>query len=138
MTHLSKIPLGKNQGLTVGEVLKKSKIDLIYSYFNYANITYTDDILDELRINPEDRIVKPGKSPDKTHFYIQRNMSLTAHIAAKKVNKESDPKLQEIIAATVYKRKVKSVALAKLEKFRRQDMIRYSKSSLQARNQGRF
>lgn len=74
LTRKSTIQAGKNAGLLVGDILKKCKLDIIYSYFHYGCLTYTDDILDEVNILPEDRIAKPGKAPEKYEFYLERNI----------------------------------------------------------------
>jgi hypothetical protein len=132
LTRKSTIPAGKNQGLTVQEVLQKSKSDLIYSYFNYNRITFTDDILDELRINPADRIQKPGKDPEMGVKYINRNMGAHAAVLLGG-GVDLDSKTVSAVKKSFSKGKFKARYKALIERER----IQFSKSSLQRKNQGK-
>lgn len=145
MTRLSKISLGKNAGLTVGEVMKKCKLDIIYSYFHYDMITFTDDILDELLIRPEDRIEKPGKAPEKHDYYRHRNNGLAAKITAKHVAKKLkrqgiavDDETFEIIQCKAFTARQKKITNARYRQMKARDRLNYSKGSLMARNHGHF
>jgi flavorubredoxin len=116
LTRKSIIADGKNKGLSVTDLLKNKKIDLIYSYFNYSGITFTDDVLDELNINSEDRLKKPGKDPEKYKKYVERNTYMYAKIIAKKVMKKGEDELQEAIEKIItnrnkrrFKKKYKSL-----------------------------
>jgi len=53
----------------------KGRVKLVWYYYNSSNITYMDDILDELRITDNLRIEKPGKSPYL--FKVWKGKSLT-------------------------------------------------------------
>jgi hypothetical protein len=106
MTLKSVIQNGKNKGLLVGEVMKKCKIDLIYTYFNYSNLTFTDDILDMLYIKQEDRIAKPGKDADKFAIYRNRNINSAILEKIKKVEDEEGRKMR---FATSKKKLIKSI-----------------------------
>lgn len=130
LTEKSVIQQGKNQGLTVGEVMKKCKLDIIYAYFNYANLTFMDDILDSVRISPEDRIEKPGKAPEKYEFYKKRNLFHSA--IGVLGDKNAD--------AGVIKAVSNKIAIAKRRAFRKAESARFrfefKKSKLQFKNHG--
>lgn len=49
---------------TVGELLERDKGVLVWVYYHQSNITFMDDILDELYIFPNQRVEKPGKNPE--------------------------------------------------------------------------
>ena len=78
LTEKSIIQDGKNKGIPVGELIIRKKTDLIYTYFHYANLTFTPDIIEKLKIKPEDIIAKPGKAPEKFEYYSKRNNFLAA------------------------------------------------------------
>jgi hypothetical protein len=132
LTPKSIIPAGKNKGLTVQDVLNKSKIDLIYSYFNYSKITFTDEVLDQLRINLEDRIEKPGKNPEIGLKYINRNIGARATFLIDKENINSKT------LAAVKKSYAKSKFKARYKALIERERIQFSKSSLQRKNQGKW
>ncbi len=133
LTRKSIIPAGKNQGLTVQDVLQKSKSDLIYSYFNYNRITFTADILDELRIDPADRLEKPGKNPEVGLKYINRNIG--AHAA---VLLGGGINLDSKNVSAVKKSFAKGKFRAKYKALIERERIQFSKSSLQRKNQGKW
>jgi hypothetical protein len=136
LTEKSVIPQGKNKGLQVGEVLLRSKISLIYSYFYYDRITYTPSVLDALRIDQEDRIAKPGKDPEKFKRYEERNHYLAAKSQALKTYGEKDVNggIVNIIKGKINKGK----ARAKYKGLIERERVTYSKASLKARNQNRY
>lgn len=60
LTRKSKFGFGKHADHTVQNVLDRKNKDYIsWVYYNSSNITFTDDILDELDIWEENRIKKP-------------------------------------------------------------------------------
>jgi hypothetical protein len=130
LTRKSIIDGGKNKGLTVQDVLNKSKSHLIFSYFNYSNITYTDDILDELRIKPEDRIQKPGKDPKKHQEYIKRNVDAVVLIKMQNEGKEFN--MGEFVRRK--KNILKAKAKAKYKSLIERERKQFSKGALQRRN----
>ena len=67
LTKKSRLGYGKYADYTVQDMFCldwKGREYLIWSYFNLSNITFMDDILDELEIPEEMRISKPGKNED--------------------------------------------------------------------------
>jgi hypothetical protein len=128
LTKKSLIADGKNKGLLVGDVLIKCKTDLLYSYFNYANLSFTEDILDELRISAEDRITKPGKDPDKFIHYRNRNL----YTAAKIVGKTKD----HVGTLSVMTKRRKAKAKANLVAYTKRSSLAFSKSAMQRFNHG--
>lgn len=81
LTRKSTLKVGKHKDLTVQRVLDLGKKkDLVYLYFNTSNMTFMDDILDELRITEEFRISKPSKSRsaynnflNESYYYTNKN-----------------------------------------------------------------
>ena len=137
LTKKSVIQAGKNKGLTVGDLLQIRKIDLIYSYFNYGALTFTDEILDELHIYNEDRIQKPGKDPEKFKKYSDRNMAISSkYIAARNINENTKIQDPSKIANVVTNQRVKSNFRAKYKRLIEKEKRSFSKVSLQRKNQG--
>ena len=132
LTKLSLIDQGKYKGFTVGEIMKLSKLYIIKSYFKYANITFTDDILDELRIRPEDRLVKPGKDEGKINFYTNRNLFLAASITSEKYG-TTDKGSVLSIKTSLRKQNAKASCNSMLQRDRRA----FSRRNMQARNHGK-
>lgn len=135
LTEKSIIQYGKNEGLSVGDVLKKCKSDLIYTYFNYSNLTFTEEILEKLRIYPEDRISKPGRNPEKGKKYINRNIKISNKLTLEKhtnANPEDNAKLYSKYASSRRKHKAK----ASYKKLIETERKLFSKGSLQRINQG--
>lgn len=84
---------------------------LRWIYYNYSRLTFTDDVLDLINIRAEDRIEKPGKNPEKGED-LKRLMN-----SRKNIEKQRKMILNAKLAAE-YKNK------------------KYTKSAMQARNQG--
>lgn len=133
LTRKSIIDGGKNKGLTVQEVLSKSKVDLIYSYFNYSNITFMDDILDELKIYPEDRIAKPGKDPEKFEKYKDRNLRMFVKMKLGVKTIEETNGAYFAYKKNYTKAKFKARYKGLIERERKQ----FSKGAMQRRNHGK-
>ncbi len=134
LTRKSIIQGGKNKGLAVADLLRKKKTDLIYSYFNYDGITFTDDILDELNIYLEDRIKKPGKDPDKYSKYAERNIYAAAKFTI--INKTGVKEGLETIIPAVLKNKAKSKYRAKYKALIEREKKTFSKGSMMRKNHG--
>lgn len=63
MTLKSKFDFGVSKGFSVEDLIKIGRKQyLIFSYFKYERITFIPEILDELGIKEEHRIIKPGKN----------------------------------------------------------------------------
>lgn len=63
LTRKSIIGFGNFKDLTVGNLLDtRQHKALVRMYYNLSNITFVPEILDEIMINPDIRIDKPGKS----------------------------------------------------------------------------
>lgn len=61
LTKKSKIGWGKYANNTVGELIESKQFnELLWLYYHIQWLTYTDDLLDELKIFKEFRIEKPG------------------------------------------------------------------------------
>ena len=65
LTKKSKIGWGKYAKNTVGEMIEARHFnELLWLYYHIQWLTYTDELLDELKIFKEFRIPKPGINPD--------------------------------------------------------------------------
>jgi hypothetical protein len=71
LTKKSTLNFGKYKEYTVEHLLgmRKQK-DLISMYFKLSTITFIDEILDELGITEEYRIVKPSKNIELYHEFL--------------------------------------------------------------------
>ena len=111
---------GKYATLTVGQVLDIHKKGyLVYLYYHCEAITFTPEILDELKILPEDRINKPGVDYEgylKWEKRVNRGGGLT-HLLYNRLSKKN---LRAVIKASVMRNNLK-----------------YSRKNLQAYNQGK-
>lgn len=136
LTKKSTIPAGKNAGLKVGDVLKIKKISLIYAYFHYSNITFTDDVLDELNIKAEDRIPKPSKCPEKFDFYLNRNLYYATGKVAGNIENDENIDFSSPKAMAIKRNIIKSKKVAKYKGMIEREKRKYSKGSLQRKNQG--
>lgn len=66
LTKKSKLQFGKHKHMTVNDLLSVNKHSvLIGIYYGLGNITFSDDVLEELLILEEDRIKKPGSDKEK-------------------------------------------------------------------------
>lgn len=65
LTKKSKFGFGEYPDKTVQDLLNIKNYSYIsWIYYNMSNITFTDDILDEIKIFDDRRIMKPGKKPE--------------------------------------------------------------------------
>lgn len=65
LTRKSVMNFGKYFDLTVQQCIDtKKKQYLIWVYFNMSNISFVDELLDELKIPMEYRFDKPNKNPE--------------------------------------------------------------------------
>lgn len=136
LTEKSLIQAGKNANMLVGDLLQTRKIDLIYIYFNYSNITFTKEILQKLRIREEDYIEKPGKCPEKYHYYANRNTLISAKaIITKSQNlPNNDKDLIQSIAIKFKNKKIRNRYKSNLIGLEKREQIAFSKGALQRKN----
>lgn len=136
LTEKSMIPAGKNAGCYVGEILQRSKISLIYSYFHYSNITFTDEILDKLRIEPEDRIAKPGKDPSKFEHYSNRNLYMSAITLATTATEDGDHTKVKMAANAIVRARKRGINKSRYKALIERERRSFSRGALQRKNQG--
>lgn len=97
LTKKSKLNFGKYKDYTVEHLFgMKKQIDLTSIYFKLSNITFMDEILNELDITEEYRIAKPSKN-----VQLYERFMLQKYGIKQKPNK----KLQAMIKETVPYRK---------------------------------
>ncbi len=67
LTRKSKLGFGKYADMPIQQIFDyNDKMYLRYIYLNLEGITFTDDILREIPIYENERIIKPGKNPEMT------------------------------------------------------------------------
>ena len=72
LTKKSTLKFGTYRNTTVETLIGMNKaMDLVSIYYNLSNITFVDEVLDELGITPEFRIEKPSKAPEKFKEFIE-------------------------------------------------------------------
>jgi len=79
LTLKSVLKFGKDYDKTVNDLLAfKENIKLAWYYFNYSNISFTEDVLMEIGIGKEFRIDKPGKDPERNNQWYLHHKSLVS------------------------------------------------------------
>jgi len=78
LTRKSKVGIGygRVKDMTVQEFFDFNKESYLVScYFNYTSINFTEDILIDLKITEEYRILKPSMSEDVYNLFLENNAS---------------------------------------------------------------
>mgnify|MGYP006995573872 FL=1 len=120
LTEKSTIGFGKFNSLRVGDLLAiQNHTYLRWVYFNASMIDFFEEILDEIGIDPEWRIDKPGKDPEKGE-----------ELAAQK--RYNRPFKSRMHYASTQRKRSKS----ELINLRERERLSFSKASLMSRNQG--
>ena|SRR6478752_3502373 len=97
LTKKSLLKFGKYKDYTVEHLFgMKKQIDLTSIYFKLSNITFADEILDELGITEDYRIIKPSKNEQ-----LYKEFMLFKYGVKQKPNKQ----LQKMRKETVSYRK---------------------------------
>ena len=96
LTYKSKIKFGKYPDYTVYELISllgnRGHILLIYYYFLFDKINFTEDILDELCITKEFRIPKPSKITKDKFDIIVKEIVKERNIQFRKLDEETKSK----------------------------------------------
>jgi hypothetical protein len=123
LTHKSTLKFGKYSELAVNHMIDlKRHAYLRWVYFNCSNITFIDDILEEIGVYANYRIQKPGKNPE-LGVELDELKSHHALFLPFKVKKHN---------AKVLKGK----KLCRFVSFKQADRIQFSKGALARQNQG--
>lgn len=94
---------------------------LINAYFSLEKIDFIEDILDELAITSEFRLVKPSKNYDLCkQFYKHRKLNMSSEEKIKEFSKDKSRDKRKVLC------------------FEKRNKFAESKSYLKARNQGNF
>lgn len=121
LSRKSFLNFGKHSDKTVQQLLDlKNKKYLRWIYFNSSNISFLDDVLDEIVVLPEYRISKPGKEPE---LFDKLQIEINKHT----------------LGFTKFKREARRRKLRRVDILinKRVATIRYSKGSLQRKNHGK-
>ena len=122
LTEKSQMNFGKYFDCTAGQLLAlKHHSYLRWVYYNMSNITFMDNILQEIGIMEEHKITKPGKDSEMGE-YLQNLASM------------------KISGITKYRnnKKNKKIKIAKLGMKSRADGVFFSKANLMRRNHGKL
>ena len=123
LTEKSQMKFGKYSDMKVGSVMimPLGTTYLRWVYYNCSLVSFCDDVLDFIGVYQDIRIGKPGNNPEifKKVFISRLNIN--------------DKKGTEGIVA---KRGRKKRAKSNMMNVKHRDRIKFSKSSMQSRNQG--
>lgn len=120
LARKSLMNFGRYEYMTVQNLLDLRKTRYLrWCYFNCSMITFTDDIIKEIRIPDEYIIKKPGKKPEYDEIINNLNKEKMEWLSIKK--QES---------------RTKRIRKSNLVNFKKVDQIKYSKGNLQSRNHG--
>jgi hypothetical protein len=76
LTRKTKLRFGKNKDLTVQKMIDlNKKLSLISAYYKLTSINFTEDILDELGITKDYRIQKPSANKEEYYNFLNNNYS---------------------------------------------------------------
>lgn len=121
LTLKSKLNFGQYNDLSINELINlQKKAYLRWVYFNCDKITFLDEILEEIKIPLEFRILKPGKDAIK-HKELDELIKSKISGLSKHINEKKKKKYNKV------KRKI-SVTL---------DKKTFSKDSLRLKNHGK-
>lgn len=138
LAHKSTMNFGKYADMTVHQILSLNHQRILrWYYYNCSNITFTDEILDELHIPVEFRIDKPGKNPELCEqldeICEKKAYAYVAHQA--EINGE-DPEVAMMIKHRKIDKTTRKRSWRKYCDFRREDSRWNTKACLQAINHG--
>jgi Rps23 Pro-64 3,4-dihydroxylase Tpa1-like proline 4-hydroxylase len=124
LTRKSILKFGQYSDLQVQNLLDLQRYKYLrWVYFNCSNISFMDDILDEIRIPLNFRIVKPSKNPD-LYLKLQEETFESYSDKVKEIYLEKQEKLRKKIT--------KGKAITKMK----QNENCYKKDYLRRKNQG--
>ena len=124
LTKKSVIDFGRHNGYKVNDLIRTGKTQyLIWMYFNCSNLSFVDELLDELNIKKEWRIVKPGTDKE---MFKKRSEYYRSLLPQEELDKMS------------YKRNKKHVKASKsdLMALKAREKLLFSPKALKARNHG--
>jgi Rps23 Pro-64 3,4-dihydroxylase Tpa1-like proline 4-hydroxylase len=124
LTRKSILKFGKYSDLQVQNLLDLQRYKYLrWVYFNCSNISFMNDILDEIRIPLNFRIVKPSKNSD-LHLKLQEEIFENYSDKVKEIYLEKQKKIAKKIK--------KGKAISEIQKFENC----YKKDYLRRKNQG--
>ena len=124
LTRKSILKFGQYSDLQVQNLLDLQRYKYLrWVYFNCSNISFMNDILDEIRIPLNFRIVKPSKNSD-LHLKLQEEIFENYSDKAKEIYLEKQKKIGKKIK--------KGKAISEIQKFENC----YKKDYLRRKNQG--
>lgn len=140
LTRKSVLGFGKYAESTVQHVIDTYHTRLLrWYYYNSSNITFTDDILEEIGITDEFKINKPGKDPELGEKLDQKKDSIHKQVIIKTTIKFGGSVENAIMGIESHRKRVENAKLYKKQKSRHhEDSLYFSKSSMKARNEGHF
>jgi hypothetical protein len=122
LTAKSTMKFGMHEDNTVGQLLDLKKYRYLrWVYFNCSNITFMDDILDEINLPIDFRINKPGVARDKHD----------------ELNSLYESKMLGITKLKSKSRGLK-IAKSKMVRVKKLDNYQYCKGNLKGHNQGKY
>lgn len=136
LARKSVLDFGQFEGRTVQQMLDLKHYRILrWYYYNCSMISFLPDILDEIGITEEWRIDKPAKDPEKGKELDSINEQKIATV--RKIGYESGD-IGIMSRTRRQKSKEKKRAMGKYSQFLHNDSSKFSKESMQSRNQGHF
>ena len=133
LTRKSTLGFGQYRDMTVADLMYTldayGKDYLRWCYFNCSNITFFDDILDELEIPESLRFEKPGTNPEAFK-------ELTKEIKKRKFNEIYGGLDEKEKVVALAKRKQRRARNKKLDCLRSEQKHRVTKGAMAWKNQG--
>lgn len=138
LSRKSTLNFGQYADMTVQQVIDlHHHLILRWYYFNSSNITFFDDILDELSITEEYRIEKPGKNPElgRKLDEVCRARAF-AYVAGRAEAKGNNPDAAKMGLHARIEARTRRKSWSRFRNYQREDSRWNTKSVLQAINHG--
>ena len=127
---------GKYEGYSVQQVIDLKAFNYLrWRYYNSSMVSFLPDILDEIGISEEWRIVKPGTDPNKYNKLEEKK--LKAYKGMLREISKTDPVKACAINNTI-KARLRGRAYKKLVFVVKADNAHFSKAAMQRRNHGHY
>lgn len=109
LTRKSLLKYGWHRDKCVQELLDNDPLILIRDYFRLSSTTFVDEILDELGIQTEERIEKPGKLT-----YVETKIIIGVILSRRNKKIREERGEQTYMRQSMHAKKVRKIARAKI------------------------
>lgn len=139
MARKSVFNFGKHELKTVQQVIDIQPEYIGYVYYKVRQISFTDDILNELEIKDDYRIEKPSNNYD-TDLFDRWKRHYRLSVAIKASNEKNGLEKEQAFYRSLNRNRNKRIGdyKAHLQNEHHKDALLYSKTKLQGVNQGKI